>query len=143
MEAVDKYLVRTEDGLMTAVHAAFRGQPCTIPATSRAIPPASAKMAGNIPTACCGAIVAFAMLGNGDRAGELFSMLNPDQSCAHRARQPQRYRVEPYVACGDVYSDAAAMSGAAAGPGIPARRPGCTASAIEYMLGLRLCRATC
>ena len=43
------------------------------------------------------------MLGDGDKAGELFSMLNP----INHASTPdavQRYKVEPYVACADVYS---------------------------------------
>ena len=43
------------------------------------------------------------MLGDGDKAGELFAMLNP----INHARTPdavQRYKVEPYVMCGDVYS---------------------------------------
>ena len=48
-------------------------------------------------------IVAFAMMGNGDRAGELFSMLNPINHARSRTGA-LRYRVEPYVACGDVYS---------------------------------------
>src|ERR1700744_3197599 len=48
-------------------------------------------------------IVAFAQLGNGDRAGELFTMLNPITHARSRTAA-QRYRVEPYVACGDVYS---------------------------------------
>src|SRR6202012_4843378 len=48
-------------------------------------------------------IVAFAMLGHGDRAGELFSILNPINQARSRTAA-QRYRVEPYVACGDVYS---------------------------------------
>ena len=48
-------------------------------------------------------IQAFAMLGHGDRAGELFAMLNPINHARSRTAA-QRYRVEPYVACGDVYS---------------------------------------
>jgi cyclic beta-1,2-glucan synthetase len=43
------------------------------------------------------------MQGDGDRAGELLAMLNP----IHHGGSPdriQRYKVEPYVACADVYS---------------------------------------
>jgi len=43
------------------------------------------------------------MLGDGDKAGELFSALSP----INRATTPdavQRYKVEPYVACADLYS---------------------------------------
>jgi cyclic beta-1,2-glucan synthetase len=43
------------------------------------------------------------MLGEGDKAGELFSLLNP----INHASTPDgawRYKVEPYVACADLYS---------------------------------------
>jgi cyclic beta-1,2-glucan synthetase len=48
---------------------------------------------------------AFAKLGQGDRAWELFQMLNPIQ----RADTPEkvaRYKVEPYVIAADIYSQA-------------------------------------
>jgi cyclic beta-1,2-glucan synthetase len=44
------------------------------------------------------------MLGDGDKAAEVFSMLNP----INRSGTPsaiQRYRVEPYVVSADVYSE--------------------------------------
>ena len=47
------------------------------------------------------------MLGDGDKAGELFSLLNPINHASTRAAV-HRYKVEPYVACADVYADAAA-----------------------------------
>ncbi len=43
------------------------------------------------------------MLGDGDRAGEAFRMLNPINHTRSRA-DVQRYKVEPYVVAGDVYS---------------------------------------
>jgi cyclic beta-1,2-glucan synthetase len=44
------------------------------------------------------------MLGDGDKAAELFSMLNPINHGRTRA-DIYRYKVEPYVACGDVYAE--------------------------------------
>ena len=49
------------------------------------------------------AVLAFAKLGEGDRAAELFSLLNP----INHARTPEettRYKVEPYVVAADIYS---------------------------------------
>jgi cyclic beta-1,2-glucan synthetase len=49
-------------------------------------------------------VIAFAALGDGDKAAELFAMLNP----IGRARTPagvQRYKVEPYVVAADIYSE--------------------------------------
>jgi cyclic beta-1,2-glucan synthetase len=50
-------------------------------------------------------ILAFAMLGDGDRAFELLRMLNPITHASSRVGV-QRYKVEPYVLAGDVYSEA-------------------------------------
>jgi cyclic beta-1,2-glucan synthetase len=47
--------------------------------------------------------MAYAMLGDGDRAGELFALLNPVNHTATRAGV-HRYKVEPYVAAADVYA---------------------------------------
>src|SRR5213592_2316311 len=45
-------------------------------------------------------LIAFAMLGDGERAGELFSLLNPINHSSTRAGL-HKYKVEPYVAAGD------------------------------------------
>jgi cyclic beta-1,2-glucan synthetase len=49
-------------------------------------------------------LMAFAALGEGDKAGELLRMLNPINRTASRAGV-QRYKVEPYVMSGDVYAE--------------------------------------
>jgi cyclic beta-1,2-glucan synthetase len=51
------------------------------------------------------AAMAFAALGNGDTAGEVFAMLNPINQ-ARTDAAVQRYRVEPYAVAADVYSEA-------------------------------------
>jgi len=43
-------------------------------------------------------------LGDGDKAAELFRMLNPIHRVASRSNV-QRYKVEPYVVAGDVYAE--------------------------------------
>ena len=48
-------------------------------------------------------LIAHAMLGEGDRAGELFALSNPINHSSTRAGL-HRYRVEPYVVAGDVHS---------------------------------------
>jgi cyclic beta-1,2-glucan synthetase len=47
--------------------------------------------------------LAFALLRDGDRAGELLSLLNPINHALTPAAL-QRYKVEPYVVCADVYA---------------------------------------
>ena len=47
--------------------------------------------------------MAFALLGDGDRAAELFSLLNPVNH-GRTGADVARYRAEPYVVAADVYS---------------------------------------
>ena len=47
--------------------------------------------------------MAFAALGEGDKAAELFSLLNPINHARTRA-DVHRYKVEPYVVAADVYA---------------------------------------
>jgi cyclic beta-1,2-glucan synthetase len=47
-------------------------------------------------------MIAFAMLGDGEKAAELFSIVNPINRSSTPA-DAQRYKVEPYVVCADVY----------------------------------------
>ena len=48
-------------------------------------------------------LIAYAALGDGDRAGELFTLLNPISHASTRAGL-HKYKVEPYAAAGDVYA---------------------------------------
>jgi cyclic beta-1,2-glucan synthetase len=50
-------------------------------------------------------IMAFAALGDGDKAGQLLQDLNPINRSSSRAGV-QRYKVEPYVMAGDAYAEA-------------------------------------
>jgi cyclic beta-1,2-glucan synthetase len=49
-------------------------------------------------------VLAFAALGDGDKAGELFSLLNPINHASTRAGV-FRYKVEPYVVAADIYAE--------------------------------------
>jgi cyclic beta-1,2-glucan synthetase len=48
-------------------------------------------------------VMAFASLGDGDKAAALFAMLNPINHSRTRA-DAHRYKVEPYVVAADIYS---------------------------------------
>lgn len=134
MEAVDKYLVRTEDGLMTLFTPPFVAT-AHDPGYIKGYPAGIRENGGQYTHGVLWSIVALAMMGNGDRAGELFSMLNPINHARSRTGA-QRYRVEPYVACGDVYSMAPNV-----GRGGWTWYSGSAAwmyrVAVEYMLGIR------
>lgn len=67
-------------------------------------PPGIRENGGQYTHAATWTVIAFAELGDGDKAGELFRMLNPITHTSSRAGV-QRYKVEPYVVAGDVYAE--------------------------------------
>ena len=104
MSAVNAQLVSRSDGLVQLFTPAFdrtRHDPGYI----KAYPPGLRENGGQYTHAAMWTVLAFALLGDGDRAGELFSILNPINHSSTRAGI-HRYKVEPYVACADVYSSA-------------------------------------
>jgi cyclic beta-1,2-glucan synthetase len=102
MAAVDEYLVRRGDGLVLLFTPPFERTPRD-PGYIKGYLPGVRENGGQYTHAAAWAVCAFAELGLGDQAGELFSILNPINRSATRAGL-YRYRVEPYVMAGDVYS---------------------------------------
>ena len=102
MAAVDEYLVSKEDGLVALFTPPFDKTPLD-PGYIKGYPPGIRENGGQYTHGAIWSLIAFAMLGDGDKAGELFSLLNPINHSNTRAGV-QRYKVEPYVACADVYS---------------------------------------
>jgi cyclic beta-1,2-glucan synthetase len=102
MAAVDEQLVRRDDGLLLLFAPPFDRTPLD-PGYIKGYPPGVRENGGQYTHAAAWTVIAFAMLGDGDKAAELFSMLNPIHHASTRAAV-HRYKVEPYVACADVYS---------------------------------------
>jgi cyclic beta-1,2-glucan synthetase len=102
MAAVDEYLVRREEGLVLLFTPPFDHTPLD-PGYIKGYPPGIRENGGQYTHGALWSVIAFAMLGEGDKAGELFSLLNPINHANTRAGI-HRYKVEPYVACADVYS---------------------------------------
>jgi cyclic beta-1,2-glucan synthetase len=102
MEAVDKYLVRRDEKMVMLFSPPF-DKPSHNPGYIKGYPQGIRENGGQYTHAAVWSAIAFAMLGDGDKAGELLSMLNP----INHADDPtgmHRYRVEPYAICADVYS---------------------------------------
>ena len=59
---------------------------------------------GQYTHAAIWSVLAFAALGDGDKAGELFALLNPINHASTRAGV-HRYKVEPYVVAADIYAE--------------------------------------
>jgi cyclic beta-1,2-glucan synthetase len=102
MTTVDEYLVKREDGLVLLFTPPFDHTPLD-PGYIKGYPPGIRENGGQYTHGALWSVIAFAMLGDGDKANELFSLLNPINHANTRAGI-HRYKVEPYVACADVYS---------------------------------------
>ncbi len=102
MESADQYLVRRDDRLVLLLTPPFdRMTPS--PGYIQGYLPGVRENGGQYTHAALWTVLAFARLGDGDRAGELFGLINPINHSGTR-EGVARYRAEPYVVAADVYS---------------------------------------
>jgi len=102
MAAMDRLLVHRGDRLALLFAPPFdltRLDPGYI----KGYPPGIRENGGQYTHAAAWSIMAFAALGEGDKAAELFALVNPINHTSTRAGV-LRYKVEPYVVAADVYS---------------------------------------
>ena len=104
MASVEEFLVHRGDGLVLLFTPPFDNWDVD-PGYIKGYLPGVRENGGQYTHAAIWNVIAFASLGDGDRAGELFGLLNPINQARTRAGI-HRYRVEPYVAAADVYSEA-------------------------------------
>jgi cyclic beta-1,2-glucan synthetase len=102
MAALDSQLVHRGDRLALLFTPPFDKTPLE-PGYIKGYPPGIRENGGQYTHAAAWSIMGFAALGQGDKAAELFSMINPINHTATRAGV-LRYKVEPYVLAADVYS---------------------------------------
>jgi cyclic beta-1,2-glucan glucanotransferase len=104
MESCDQHLVRRSEGIVLLLTPPFdRMQPS--PGYIQGYVPGVRENGGQYTHAALWTVLAFAGLGDGDRAAELFALLNPINHGRTR-EEVDRYRAEPYVIAADVYSRA-------------------------------------
>jgi cellobiose phosphorylase len=101
MAAVEERLVRPEGKLIQLFDPPFDSGALQ-PGYIKGYVPGIRENGGQYTHAATWVVLAVALQGRGDRALELWNMLNP----VYHATTPsevQRYKVEPYVVCADVY----------------------------------------
>ncbi len=103
MAAVDEYLIRRGDGLVLLFTPPFDRSDVD-PGYIKGYVPGIRENGGQYTHGAIWSVLAFAAIGDGDRAGELFSLLNPINHASTRAGV-LRYKVEPYVMAADVYTE--------------------------------------
>jgi cellobiose phosphorylase len=102
MEALDRRLVRQEDGLVQLLDPPFDKSDLN-PGYIKGYVPGVRENGGQYTHAAIWAAMAFARLGDNRRAWKLFDLINP----VNHAASPEAmdtYKVEPYVIAADVYA---------------------------------------
>jgi len=101
MMAVDEHLVRRDKQIIQLLDPPF-DQSALEPGYIKGYIPGVRENGGQYTHAAIWTTMAFAMLGDTKRAWEFFAMLNP----VNHGSTPEaidRYKVEPYVMCADIY----------------------------------------
>ncbi|MCY1538120.1 Glycosyl hydrolase 36 superfamily, catalytic domain [compost metagenome] len=101
MASLEQQLIRQDDGIALLFTPPFDKTPLD-PGYIKGYPPGLRENGGQYSHAAMWVILAFTKLGAGDKASELFALLNPINH-ARTSEESQRYKVEPYVVAADVY----------------------------------------
>ena len=101
MNSVDKHLVKREAQLVQLLAPPF-DQSRLEPGYIKGYVPGVRENGGQYTHAAIWASMAFAMIGDKERAWELFAMLNPINH-GNTSETIARYKVEPYVMAADIY----------------------------------------
>jgi cyclic beta-1,2-glucan glucanotransferase len=104
MNAVERELIRRDEGLALLFAPPF-DKTAQDPGYIKGYPPGIRENGGQYTHAALWSVMAFAALGEGDKAADLFSLLNPINHARTRS-DVHRYKVEPYVVSADIYSSA-------------------------------------
>lgn len=102
MSAVEKYLVDRRNGLIKLLTPPFYDSELN-PGYIKGYLPGVRENGGQYTHAATWVVYAFCKLGDGERAWELFSMINPVNH-ARTKSESMTYKVEPYVMAADVYA---------------------------------------
>jgi len=102
MRSMNEYLVREDARLIALLTPAFNDTPHD-PGYIKGYVPGVRENGAQYTHAALWAALGTAMLGDGDRAFELYQMLNP-LTHSRTAQEVATYKTEPYVIAADVYS---------------------------------------
>jgi cyclic beta-1,2-glucan synthetase len=104
MDALAESLIKPAEGLALLFAPPF-DKTVQEPGYIKGYPPGIRENGGQYTHAAAWTVMAMAKLGEGKKASQLFSMLNPINH-ARRRSDVLRYKVEPYVVAADIYAAA-------------------------------------
>jgi cyclic beta-1,2-glucan synthetase len=102
MAELESQLIRPDVGLALLFAPPFDRTPLE-PGYVKGYPPGIRENGGQYTHAAAWSVIAFAKLGEGNKAADLFALLNPINKTNTRAGL-RRYKVEPYAVAADIYS---------------------------------------
>ena len=101
MESLENHLIDTENGIIKLLDPPFNKTKLE-PGYIKAYLPGVRENGGQYTHAAIWAIIAYTMIGLGDKAVEYYRMINPIEHS--RTKEASiKYKAEPYVIAGDVY----------------------------------------
>ena len=135
IESLENHLVDRENGIIKLLDPPFEKSKLE-PGYIKAYLPGVRENGGQYTHASCWAIIAEAMLGFGEKAIELYKMINPIEH-SRTIEASSKYKVEPYVIPADIYG-----KGNLAGRGGWTWYTGSSSwyykAGIEYILGIKI-----
>lgn len=135
MRAVNEQLVRPNDGVVALFTEPF-DKATHDPGYIKGYPPGLRENGGQYTHGSIWSLIAFAMLGDGDKVGELLEIFDPIRKSGTSAKL-ERYKVEPYVECADVYS-VAPLAGRGGWTWYSGSAGWLYRAIVEWVLGFRL-----
>ena len=134
MQSVYERLVDREAGIIKLLTPPF-DKTVKNPGYIKGYPPGIRENGGQYTHAAAWVIIAAAQMGRGTEALELFELINPSRLAGDDAGV-RRYQAEPYVMCGDVYSEKA-LAGRAGWSWYTGSAGWLYQAAVEHILGLK------
>jgi cyclic beta-1,2-glucan synthetase len=135
MQSVRERLVDTDHRIIKLLTPPFDRTEKN-PGYIKGYPPGIRENGGQYTHAASWVIIAAALMGRGTEAVELFELINPINASLD-AEQIQIYRGEPYVTCGDVYSEGN-LSGRAGWSWYTGSAGWLYQAGLEYIIGLKV-----
>jgi cyclic beta-1,2-glucan synthetase len=102
MEKVEEFLIQEDPKLILLLTPAFNKSKVD-PGYIKGYVPGVRENGGQYTHAAVWTIMAYAQMGNGNKAMECFNLLNPIHHSINKMNA-EKYKIEPYVLAGDVYA---------------------------------------
>ena len=135
MESLETHLVDKENGIIKLLDPPFEKSKLE-PGYIKSYLPGTRENGGQYTHGAIWAIIAESMLGFGDKAVELFRMINPIEHSKTK-EAAQKYKVEPYVIAADIYSHES-LAGRGGWSWYTGSSSWMLRAGIEYILGLKI-----